>query len=504
MPTVEDRLARTEAAIATLRERNEMLAQENRWLKDQIFGRSSEKRAAPVVGNQPYLFNEAEALGEATAEERVAVPAHSRAKRGRKPILDTLPRVDIVHDLAADEKLCPHDGTPLVRVGEETSEQTDYVPATLRVLRHIRYKYGCPCCKSFMKTAAKPEQVLPKSNAAPSLLAQVTTSKYVDGMPLYRQQAQFARLGLELPRATMANWIVKLGTVSVIPIINLLNEQMLDGPLIHCDETRVQVLKSDKAPTAEHWMWVRAGGLPGKNILLFDYDPSRGADVVRRLFADYEGILVSDGYGPYDKVTAEFGLVHGGCLVHARRYFDRARKKMPEAPERATAALDFFTRLYRIEKQLKARDPTPTPDEWLAVRREKSKPVMDAFKAWLDDIAPRLPPQGALGEAVNYTLGQWKKLTVFLDNPIVPPDNNRAENAIRPFVVGRKAWLFCHAQAGARASANLYSLAESAKANGVEPFAYFRHLYTHLPRASTVDDFDALLPWNAKTVIAQN
>ncbi|MBU6444338.1 MAG: IS66 family transposase zinc-finger binding domain-containing protein, partial [Alphaproteobacteria bacterium] len=216
MPTVEERLARTEAAIASLRERNEALAQENRWLKDQIFGRSSEKRTAPVVGNQPYLFNEAEALGETTAEERVQVPAHSRAKRGRKPIKDTLPRVEIVHDLADDEKVCPHDGTPLVKVGEEPSEQTDYVPATLRVLRHIRYKYGCPCCKGFMKTAAKPEQILPKSNATPSLLAQVTTAKYVDGMPLYRQQAQFARLGLELPRATMANWIVKLGTVSVI------------------------------------------------------------------------------------------------------------------------------------------------------------------------------------------------------------------------------------------------------------------------------------------------
>jgi transposase len=486
------------ARISLLEQDKALLVEENRWLKQQLFGRSSEKRPAPVPANQSWLFNEAEAVA-APAEEvaQIPVPAHSRKAPGRKPIADDLPRVDVIHDLPEAEKICPKDGAALECIGDEKSEQIDFIPAKVQVLRHIRLKYACPCCKSHIKLAEKPAQILPKSNAAPSLLAHIACAKYVDGLPLNRQEKQFHRLGLNLPRATTANWMIKLAEVA-IPIINLLNDHLLDGPLIHCDETTLQVLRSDKAPSSDHFMWVRAGGLPERKVLLFDYAPSRSAEIAKRLLLGFKGILLTDGYEAYDSVAEAQNLVHAGCLAHARRYFKDVTKVQPEVSGRANIALDTIGKLYDIERELRQREIVPTVDEWLDARQQKSAPIMTEFKVWLDDLAPNLPPSTKLAKAVHYTLGQWSKLSVFLTEPIVPLDNNRCENAIRPFVVGRKSWLFCDTQAGATASARLYSLVETAKANHIEPHAYLTHLFTHLPAAATVDQFEALLPWNVK------
>ncbi len=487
-----------EADKARLSARITLLEQENRWLKQQLFGRSSEKRSAPVPANQIWLFNEAEAVA-APAEEvaEIVVPAHTRKAKGRKPIADDLPRVDVIYDLPEAEKICPKDGTALERIGQEESKQIDYIPARVQVLNHIRLKYACPCCKSHIKLAEKPAQILPKSHAAPSLLAHIACAKYVDGLPLNRQEKHFHRIGLNLPRATTANWMIKLGEV-VIPVINLLNDHLLDGPLIHCDETTLQVLRSDKAPSSDHFMWVRAGGQAERKVLLFDYAPSRSAATAKQLLLGFRGILLSDGYDAYDNVAAAQNLVHAGCLAHARRYFKDVIKIQPEATGSANIALDYIGKLYDIERELRQRKVLPAADEWLAARQQKSAPIMAQFKAWLDDLAPKLPPSTRLAKAVHYALGQWSKLSVFLTDPLVPLDNNRCENAIRPFVVGRKSWLFCDTQAGATASARLYSLVETAKANCVEPHAYLTHLFTHLPAASTVDDFEGLLPWNVK------
>jgi transposase len=475
-----------------------LLVQENRWLKQQLFGRSSEKRPAPVPANQSWLFNEAEGVAAAAEEvAQITIPGHSRRAPGRKPIADNLPRVDIIHDLPEAEKICPKDGTPLVRIGEEESRQIEYIPARVQVVRNIRLKYGCPCCKSHIKLAEKPAQILPKSNAAPSLLAHIACAKYVDGLPLNRQEKQFHRLGLNLPRATTANWMIKLAEV-VIPIINLLNDHLLDGPLIQCDETTLQVLRSHKAASSDHFMWVRAGGLPERKVLLFDYAPSRSAETAKRLLLGYKGILLTDGYEAYNNVAKAQSLVHAGCMAHARRYFKDVTKAQPEASRRAHIALDYIGKLYAIERDLRQRTVPAPVNEWLDERQKKSAPIMIEFKAWLDDLAPKLPPQMLLAKAVHYALGQWNKLCVFLTNPIVPIDNNRCENAIRPFVIGRRNWLFCDTTAGATASARLYSLVETARANELEPHAYLTHLFTHLPTATTVDQFEALLPWNVR------
>ncbi len=481
--------------------RVQLLEQENRWLKQQLFGRSSEKREPAPSTNQPWLFNEAEAAGVADEPTKsITIPAHSRTARGRKPIAADLPRVDIVYDLADSDKICPKDGAVLTCIGDERSEQLDYIPAKVQVLRHIRLKYACPCCSAHMAVAEKPPQLLPRSNAAPSLLAHIACAKFVDGLPLNRQEKQFHRLGLDLPRATTANWMIKLGE-AVIPVVNLLTDHLLDGPLIHCDETTLQVLRSKKAPSSDHFMWVRAGGAEGRKILLFDYSPSRSAEVARGLLADFKGTLLTDGYQAYDVIAGAQGLVHAGCLAHVRRYFKDVIKAQPEASRNANIALDHIGRVYGVERDLREQKIPPTAAERLEARQRISRPIMTEFKSWLDEIAPKLLPESKLGKAVHYALGQWPKLLVFLDDPIVPPDNNRCENAIRPFVVGRRAWLFCDTQAGADASARLYSLVESAKANSVEPHSYLSYLFTHLPSASMLEQYEALLPWNVKSSI---
>lgn len=489
--------------IEKLVARVSLLEEENRWLKAQLFGRSSEK--TPVEERNPdqgLLFNEAEALAQAAEQASVSVtiPAHERGKGGRKKLSTTLPRIEVVHDLPEEQKVCAQDGTALTRIGEEISEQLDFKPAQVRVIRNIRPKYACPCCQRGIKIAPAPAQLLPKSLATPSLLAHIATAKFVDGMPLYRQEAQFERLGVSLGRATMAGWMIKLGGEYVVPIVNLLHEAMLCDPLIHCDETRLQVLKSDKAPTADHWIWVRASGPPGRRIVLFDYDASRGGQVPKRLLEGYSGLLLSDGYEAYGAVAAALQLTHAGCFAHVRRKFDEARKAQAEAnsDSHAKIALSFIRDLYLIEKPLWDKDQPISAEHRLRVRTELSAPIMVKFHAWLQALAPQVLPQSLLGKAVHYTLGQWPKLTTFLAYGEAPLDNNRCENAIRPFVIGRKGWLFSDTVKGAVASANLYSLVETAKANNVEPHAYLSLLFARLPNATTVEHFEALLPWNVK------
>jgi len=500
--TLLARLAKQQSAHSELEKNNvelqqqvELLKEQIAWFKKHAFERSSEKHTPDTNVRQGQLFNEAEAIAGVNpqAEVAVTIPAYKRRKKGRKAISKDLPRVDIIHDLPEAGKVCAQDGQALRKIGEVISEQLDYVPAKLRVLRHIRYKYVCGHCDSAPITADKPATLLPKSLASPSLLAHITTAKYVDGLPLYRQERQFERLGIALNRATMANWMVKLGA-AVTPLINRLNDECRGSPLIHMDETRIQVLKSNKAPTADHWVWVRAAGPPKRRIVLFDYDPSRGKSAPERLLDDFKGVLLTDGYAVYDNIARTKGLVHAGCWAHARRYFNDAKKVASGEAPQAKQALAYIGQLYRIEKQLRRQEATA--EQQLCTRQTQSEAVIRSLFDWLENLAPQVLPKSALGKAVFYTLGQRDKLTQFLSNADIPLDNNRAENAIRPYVVGRKAWLFADSQAGATASTHLYSLVETAKANGKEPHAYLTKLYEQLPNANSVEDIDALIPWN--------
>jgi transposase len=492
-PDTSGDIARVVARAAALDERNRLLEEENRWLKAQLYGRSSEKMPAEDRNpDQAWLFNEIEVTAEASpdAPQTISIPAYDRAKRGRKKLAADIPRVEIVHDLSEADKICPNDGTALERIGEETAEQLEFIPAQIRVLKHIRPKYACPCCHAGVKIAPAPATLFPKSILTPSRAAHITTAKFVDGTPLYRQEPQFQRMGIALGRGTMALWMMRIGTIFIVPLINLLNELLLVESVIHSDETRLQVLKSDKAPTADHWMWVRAAGPPGRRIVLFDYDPSRGGAVPRRLLDGYRGVLVTDGYRAYDDFAEVLGLTHAGCLAHVRRYFDEARKVGYDAGH-AKTALEFMGKLSLIERSLWDSERPVTP-------AHSSAPIMRDFDARLEALAPKVLPESRLGKAVYYALGQWPKLTVFITHGEVPMTNNRCENAIRPFVVGRKGWLFSDTVKGAVASANLYSLVETCKANTVEPHAYLTYLFERLPHLKTVEDYETLLPWNAK------
>lgn len=469
--------------IATLQEQLRLLIHKR-------FGASSEAH-----GDQLRLFDEAEqavADEAVTADGAVTVATHSR-KRGRKALPADLPRVEVIHDVPEADKICPHDGTTLNCIGEDTCEQLDIVPATIQVIRHVRKKYACPCCERHVITADLPHQPIPKGIASPGTLAFVAVSKYADALPLYRQQIIFERLGHALPRATLCNWMLDCGSLAQ-PLINLLQDRLLAGSLIEMDETPVQVLnEAGKVAQSKSYMWVRSAGPPNERIVLFDYDPSRSKTVPPKLLPDYQGALIVDGYEGYDAVCQTQSITRLGCWAHARRKFveaQRAGGRKNKSPK-AEHALKLIGKLYKLEKTLAEADT----QERYTQRQHQAKPVLEKLNGWLQQTLPGVPPQSALGKALTYLHNQWPRLIGYLDHGNYPIDNNRCENAIRPFAVGRKNWLFSNSQAGAKASANLYSLIETAKANGVEPYQYLRHVFTQLPKATTVEDIEALLPW---------
>ena len=481
---------------ALVREQQAEIARLKEYLKLLLakrYGPSSEQ----VPAEQLSLFNEAEQAAEISPapEQRIQVPAHTRVKPGRRPLPEYLPRIEVVHALPQAERVCRHDGKALVEIGRETSEQLDVIPAQVRVIRHVRIKYACPCCHLGVTTAPMPAQPIPKSIASPGLLAHVAVAKYQDGLPLYRQEAILKRSGIELPRATLAGWMVRMGFL-IQPLINLMREHLLDYDILQMDETRVQVLKeAGKAPTALSYMWVARGGPPEQPVVLFDYDPTRSATVPQRLLAGYTGYLQTDGYEGYNAVARDPAIVPVGCAAHARRKFEEATKaQSKQAPKtgKAWQGLAYFQKLYRIERHLKDQPPAVRYQG----RQTQAKPLLEEMRTWLDTSLPKAPPQTATGRALTYLHGQWEKLIRYLDDGRLPIDNNLVENAIRPFALGRKAWLFADTVNGAKASANLYSLIETAKANGLEPYAYLRYVFTELPKAETVDAIEALLPYN--------
>lgn len=494
-------VAEQQATISKYRHENIHLREQLNLLVAERFGPSSEKHSSTQLG----LFNEVEASAEEESdeeatEESLTVPAHSRKKPGRKPLPDYIERVEVLHDLPEEEKVCPHDGTRLTRIGEEVSEQLDVIPAKVQVLRHIRPKYSCPCCREGIKTAPMPPQPIPRSIASPGLLAYVATAKYVDALPLYRQEEILKRAGIELSRATLANWMMKLGEL-VLPLINLLRDSVLEYGIVQMDETTVQVLKEkNKAASSKSYMWVQRGGPPDKPVILFDYDASRSGTVPVRLLEGYQGYLQCDGYEGYGAIAKRDGVTLVGCWAHARRKFDEAIKAQGKKGKgkakagRATKGLSFIQKLYRIEKLA----GECSAEERYRLRQEQAVPLLDEIRAWLDKSLPEVPPQSAVGKAINYLYNQWPKLVRYVEDGHLAIDNNAAERTIRPFVIGRNNWIFSDTVGGAEASARLYSLILTAKENGHEPYRYLCHVFKELPAATSVEHIEALLPFNIK------
>lgn len=476
------------------------LAEKNRLYRDKLFGRKSEKKHHENDPNQPSLFDEMEETcreASSPAKKITVVRSHTRERGHRNPLPDDLPRRDVIHDLCDEKKQCAC-GHSMEKIGEEVSEKLHYVPATVEVERHIRYKYACKHCEGTESEGIHPSvrialpepTVIPKSFATPGLLAHILTAKFDDALPFYRQEKQFARIGVELSRTTMCRWAEKVYE-QCQPLLSRMKELLRSGPLLGIDETTVQVHgEKDKENTTKSYMWVARGGPPGKTILWFQYDPGRSGKVAEKIIGDYHGSVQTDGYTGYNFLETQEGIRHAACWAHVRRKFDEAARASKKSVS-TKMALNMIGNLYRVEKEAKDLDAQAR----LALRREKSRPIVEEFFSWLETKTLQVNPSGLLGKAVTYAFKLKDSLLQFLADGNITLDNNLVENAIRPFVVGRKNWLFSGSPNGARASAGLYSLIETAKAADLDPYWCLRYIFEKLPTAEE-KQLDELLPCN--------
>jgi len=448
---------------------------------------------------QGDLFNEIEDILQPD-EEEVAAEQHIAYTRKlpRKARLDaSLPRKEVIHDISDDDKTCECCGTNMHRMGEDGSEKLDFIPAKVQVIRHVRPKYSCRTCEqqgteSNIKQAPVAPSMLPKSIATPSLLGQIITAKFQYDLPLYRQEAMFKQFGADISRQTMSRWLVAVSQ-KLEPLYQRMHDLLLQQPVLWADETTLKVIESEKSKS---YMWVYGcgGDKPppdgtSPNIVLYDYQDGRGGVHPKDFLKGYRGPLQVDGYQGYEQTEAKLA----GCWAHARRKFvDAKTVQGKKKTGRADVAIKFIQKLYRVERLIKDK----SADERLYARQTESTAVMSDFKKWLDTQLTQVPPTSVLGKAVQYTLNQWSKLQIYLTDGRINIDNNRAERAIKPFVIGRKAWLFANTHGGADASAVLYSLVETAKANDLQPIDYLMSLFEQWPLIKDSDDIDHLLPWN--------
>ena len=506
----EERLRRLQALLE--KERAEKIEYQNEALKHfeeiqllrrRIFGRRAEK-LSEEDRRQLLLFNEAEEIllkqgSEPSDEQTVEVRAHRRRKSGRKPLPPEIPRVETIHDISDEEKQCAC-GQPMVRIGEEICEKLEVIPARIRVRRHVRPKYACHACegsgdesRAAVRLAPPVVQLLPKSIASPALVAYIVVGKFCDSLPFYRQEKQFARIGVEVSRQDMANWSVAVFQ-RLRPLRELLRGEIRQGPLVQIDETTVQVMGEPGRPnTCKSFMWVFLGGKAGQPVVEYQYHPTRSGKIPLEVLQNYRGFIQTDGYDGYSELGSQPGIVHVGCWAHVRRKFFEARE-ISKNKGSANAAMSSIDSLFKIERILKDQDLAP--DQFSQHRREQVEPVLHKLHAWLQDRKDQVPPSTALGTAIDYAIGEWPKLIRYLDSPLLSPDNNACERAIRPFVVGRKNWLLSGSPAGAEASAAWYSLIETAKLNGVEPYLYLRYVLSRLPDGDNPEEYRFLLPWS--------
>jgi transposase len=385
----------------------------------------------------------------------------------------------------------------------QVRQEIKVIPAQVKLIKHVQYIYACRQCEKENTTtpiikAQMPNPILPGSLASPSILAYIMDQKYTNSMPLYRQEQQLSRLGVELSRQTMANWILNVADPWLKVIYDRLHEKLLDSDILHADETTLQVLKEPgRSAETKSYMWLYRTGRDGPPIVLYEYQTTRASKHPDRFLSGFKGYLHTDGYSGYGKL-ADITLV--GCWAHARRKFIEALKALPAAqkdkPVAASVGLDYCNRLFTIEKQLKDVSDKERYDK----RLEKSKPLLDEFYIWLKKQKQQVLPKSAFGQAITYCLNQWDNLNSFLLDGRLEIDNNRAERSIKPFVIGRKNWLFTNTPRGARSSAIIYSIIETAKENNLKPYNYLVYLFEQLPNIDMADQdqaaIDNLLPWS--------
>jgi len=491
---LENRLQQQQTQIDHL---TEMLQK----LQKMYFGQSSEKTKY-VLGSpdQISFFNEAEVYADETVSEPEVVREHTRKpKRTKEELARDLPVKKTVIELPEEKRGCDICEGQLVPIGQElVRRELNIIPAQVFIEEIYQVSYACPPCEeetdeANIIKAPVPEPVVKRGLASPSSVAHVLYQKFVNAMPLYRQEEDWKNQGLLLSRATLANWIIYVCIHWFQPLYDLLKTYLLDSPVDHADETVIQVLKEDgKTAQSESRMWVYATGNTGKPpVILFEYQPSRSGKHAKEFLTGFAGYLVTDGYIGYSSVP---DVTHCGCWQHAKRKWTDAIPKTKDKQGKALEGFEFCERLFALERVF----VNMSPEERAEARLKHSKPVVDAYYAWLETVDPL--GGSRLREAVVYSHNQRKPLSAFLLDGRIEISNNRAENAIRPFCVGRKNWLFADTVRGAQSSATAYSIIETAKANGLNPYQYLLHLLTELPTVLTKDpaaDLSRFLPWAA-------
>ena len=505
-------------ALLSAFEREALLSTEVALLKVKLFSKASEKRGKPKAPDttlnlnahpdlNALVFDEAkataddlakdeaiavatEALNQSLSDVIIETPEKTKQPKIRKPIPAVYPRVEVIHDLTDDQKVCSC-GCQMTSFGMDITEQLDVVPAYIRVLQHKRLKYACKSCEEGVKIAPVVPSAISKCMAAPGLLAHVAASKFDDHLPLYRQSEIWGRMGVELSRATLSAWVLKMGYV-LAPLIAHMQHRIVQSVYVKADETTIQVLRTPKKSNAsKSYMWVYMNANTLKPAVVYDYQETRHGERAKDFLNGFQGVLQTDGYSGYHCVTSQEGITSMGCWAHARRKFHDVYI-LAKQEGIASKALEMIGKLYTIEAEIK--------DESIniksKVRFEKSTPILDAFYHWLNEIKPNVQPKGGLDKAVNYAVNQKEQLMYYVKDGSVDIDNNKAERQMKPFAVGRKNWLFMGSPDGARAGATLLSLIETAKLNGLNPEGYLKHVLSHKIDATDKHLIENLMPWN--------
>ncbi len=465
-----------------------------RLLQHKQFGPSSEKEP------HPDFFNEAETLADEAEPEARETITYERKKPGRKPLPKDLPRKVVRHELTESEQVCDC-GHHLHEIGEETSEQLEIIPAQVYVVEYVQVKYACRACEEGIKIAAKPAQPIPRSIASPSLLAYIIVSKFLDSLPLYRQEAIFNRYKIDISRASMSNWVLKSAEL-LKPFYNRLLYYLIMQKIIQADETTLRVINDgrENSPKSYMWLYQSGGYAPECPVVLYEYQPTRAGLHAKTFLTGFSGYLQTDGFPGYHIFDGDNSdVILLGCMAHVRRKFHDALKALPKdkqkKPGMVQMAISKIAKLYAIEKQIKHLNA----EQRYLIRQEKSKPLLDDFKQWCDNKVSKTTKDSKLGVAIRYVINQWNYLTIYLEDGNLQIDNNTAEQRIKPFVIGRKNWVMNQNPRGADASAILYSLVQTAKANNLEPFAFLTYILTELPKLGRHYDEEALdqfMPWN--------
>jgi len=499
-PEVRAYIGELEASKRNLEIRYEILEEKYRLALFKRFCRTSEQ----ISKGQANLFDVSElpetSLESIDTEETISVREHTKKKPGRKPIDPKHPRYEVVHDLSQEEKQCGC-GHELVRIGEEVTEKVQVIPEQIWIERHVRPKYACHYCEGSgdedrpaVRIAPAPKTILPRSIASASLITFILINKFVDHLPFYRQEKRFARIGIDISRQDMSNWAMAVAVI-LEPLIERFRRLIRAGPFVQIDETPVQVLNEpDRANTSKSYMWLARGGPPETPVTLYDYTPTRSAEYPRELLSQFNGYMQADGYQVYRMLDSESpNIVRVGCFAHVRRKFHEAAKASKKTGA-AHEGMKYITKIYRIERELRSQELAD--DEFVLRRRELVEPELQRFHRWLVKKQQSVVPSTLLGKAVSYTLSEWDALVRYLDHAYITPDNNAAENSIRPFVLGRRNWLFSGSPRGAAASCTIYSLIETAKLQGLDPFAYLHYVLERAPHLTSEENWDSILPFN--------